>query len=109
LCFNIKRATKDRITMNCTQEEIKKASVILQFRKLILTKISSCYTHRRQVIFLLVDDQQTRHVKKKELSIKDRYFLLYKKCLNAIGVRVWPGNDEIVGRWKQSSETEGKK
>jgi len=27
--------------MNCTQEEIKKASAILQFRKLILTKISN--------------------------------------------------------------------
>lgn len=75
-------------------------------------KRSSRYTHKRQAVFFCPVRgayPRTRRVKKKELSIKGRSFLLCKKCLNVICVRVWPGYDETGGRWKQSSGTEGKK
>lgn len=56
-------------------------------------------------------------MKKKELSIKGRSFLLCKKCLNVICVRVWPGERrnwwplEAIkrdrGKETRAEETEG--
>lgn len=82
------------------KEGEKRRPAILEFRKSILRKVSNdrLVTRIKGRLFFAarVAYRRTRRVKKKELSIKGRPFLLCKKCLNVICVRVWPGYDETV-------------